>query len=154
MYTPECQECLEIFKVLWDEHLSWWTTATCQVPAKVFSHSPSPKAQTGENVTKRVWIKVKSKRSLSNFCHRQNRIDLGKHLLSFELEPESLILVLTSLPWFHVQGQLPEVQVSCISIQPAETASRYGTSTDSLGNVFYSRFYSEPSIVKLLEVKT
>ena len=54
------------------------TLASCQVPNKPLYHSSSSAGQGRENMMKGLWVKIRTGRSLSNYHHRRNRLDLGK----------------------------------------------------------------------------
>ena len=54
------------------------TLAGCQVPTKAALSLPSTAGQGRENIMKGLWVEIRTGRSLSNYHHEQNRLDLGK----------------------------------------------------------------------------
>ena len=55
------------------------TLAGCQVPTKAALSLPPPQLDRGEkNITKGSWVEIRTGRSLSNYRHGQNKLDLGK----------------------------------------------------------------------------
>ena len=60
------------------------TLAGCQVPTKSALSLPSSAGQGRDNITKGLWVKIRTGRSLSNYRHRQNRLDLGKKLIYYQ----------------------------------------------------------------------
>ena len=55
------------------------TLAGCQVPTKAALSLPLLNWAGGENKTKGSWVEIRTGRSLTNYRHRQNRLDLGKN---------------------------------------------------------------------------
>jgi len=60
-------------------NMPWFSLAGCQVPTKAALSLPLLN-WTGEkkNMTKGLWVEIRPGRSVSNYCHRQSRLDLGK----------------------------------------------------------------------------
>ena len=56
-----------------------WLDARC--PPKLLYHSLSSAGQGRENKMKGSWVKIRTGRSLTNYHHGQNRLDLGKKLI-------------------------------------------------------------------------
>ena len=56
------------------------TLAGHQALTKAALSLPSSAGQGRENITKGSWIEIRTGRSLTNYCHGQNRLDLGKKI--------------------------------------------------------------------------
>jgi len=75
---------METPQPLWATCVSVWspcgglTLAGHQVPTKAAPSLPSSAGQGRENTTKGSWVERGTGKSLSNCCHGQNRISLGK----------------------------------------------------------------------------
>ena len=54
------------------------TLPGCQVPTKAALSLPSSTGQGRENIMKGSWVKIRTGRSLTNYRHGQNRLNLGK----------------------------------------------------------------------------
>ena len=52
--------------------------ADCQVPIKAVLSPPLLYWTGGENMTKGSWIEIRTEKSLSNYSHVQNSLNLGK----------------------------------------------------------------------------
>lgn len=52
--------------------------AGCQLLTKLHYQCPSTKRTEGENMTKGLWIKIRTERLLSKDFHRQKNLSLGK----------------------------------------------------------------------------
>ena len=69
------------------------TLAGFQVPTKAALPLLSSAGQGTENITKGSWVKIKDReRSLTNCCHKQNRLDLGKINLIYYQSNQSRIM--------------------------------------------------------------
>jgi len=54
------------------------TLAGFQVPVKAALSLPYSGGQGRQNITKGSWVEIRTGRSLTNYCHRKNRLNLGK----------------------------------------------------------------------------
>lgn len=64
----------------------WWVDLGWQPCAHKamcpFGHSSSTNRRQGENTMKGLWFKIRTRGSLRNYCHGQNRLSLGNSIYS------------------------------------------------------------------------
>lgn len=62
------------------EHFLLWgiDLGMLLVPTQLLSHDLSSAGQAGNISQKRLWVKIKTGTSLTNYDHGQNRLNLGK----------------------------------------------------------------------------
>jgi len=54
------------------------TWASSQTPTQLLTHSPCSTGQGQKAGWKTSWVEIKTGRSLTSHCHRQNRLSSGK----------------------------------------------------------------------------
>ena len=59
------------------------TLPWCQVPTKAALSLPLLSWTRERNIMKGSWVEIRTGRSLTNYCHWQNKLDLGKMNLNY-----------------------------------------------------------------------
>ena len=78
LFKQKCHSFVWYWAYLSTCHGLVWLDTRCQ--HKLLRHSPTSTGQGRKNITKGLWVKIRTGRSLSSYRHRENRLSLGKLL--------------------------------------------------------------------------
>lgn len=118
-----------------------------QVPTKPLSHSTSSAGQR-EKIKKRMWVEIRTGKSLTIYCHRQNRICLGKiNLLPINNRVGQWGLkTKLKTPYFQHPSSQAQLQSLFFCLLPSLPRRRRGLGLQSVQNVFsLLSFFPEPA---------
>lgn len=73
-----CYILTELSRAFFTWALGWVCLAKGQTPTQALSHYPSSRGQGEKIRSKNSWVKMRTERSLTTYCHGQNRLNLRK----------------------------------------------------------------------------